>query len=89
MGLEVSLDRESDPVMLNLARINLAVEIASSALATWYFFDIMSRGQLGYLARWHYLEAKRRFYERRDAERRLRTDLGRVIYEATRILEEA
>jgi hypothetical protein len=89
VSLEVSLDKESDPVMLNLARLNLAMEIASSALATWYFFDIMSRGQLGYLARWHYLEAKNRWRQRRDADRRFRMDLGRVIYEATRVLEEA
>ena len=85
----MSLDKESDPVMVNLCRINLAVEIASSALATWYFFDIMSRGQLGYLARWHYLEAKRRWSERRREEHAFRADLGRVIFEATRVLEEA
>ncbi len=85
-------DAEADhlaEVMRYLRAANLVLEIVGAAQMAWFFFNLQSRGKLNYLVRWHWERWTREWKDSREAEHRLRLDIGRVIYEAARIVEEA
>lgn len=74
---------DEDQLTKALCQIKLVLDVVGAMEAVWFFFNLTSRGQLNYLVMWHY----RQWQQRSKAEKRLRTDIGRVLFEAQRVLE--
>ena len=89
---QASTDEEADKLaeMVRYLRFaNLVFEVIGAAEMAWWFFNLQSRGKLNYTVRWHWDHWTREWRKSRESEKRLRLDIGRVIYEAARIVEDA
>ncbi len=85
-------DEETDKLaemMRYLHLANMVLQVLGSAQMAWFFFNLQSRGKLNYTVRWHFEHWTGEWRESREFEKRLRLDIGRVIYEAARIVEGA
>jgi DNA-binding transcriptional MocR family regulator len=81
------IETDNDTIERLLA-VKMALDIAVSAYVLWAVFDMMNRGKVSYVIRWHYQQWKRR---REDDMRRSRDwhlTLGRMLFEAERIVRE-
>lgn len=85
---EVTIDTGDDHATRQLARVLLAAEIMSQLAAVYMVFEMIEHGALSYQLNWHWQQLKKRWAEERNAERQLRRDIGRVLFEAQRVVEE-
>lgn len=79
---------ESDKMTANLARLLLVMEIASQALACFMVLEMVERGKLTYLINWHWQQWKRRREDEMKRSRDWHLALGRMLFEAERIVKE-
>ena len=70
-----------------LYQIKLALDLLGSALVCWFFLDIIYRGKLSYKVTWYVEQKRKRIKAMREDDRRLRVEVGRVLYEAQKVIE--
>ena len=70
-----------------LYQIKLALDLLGSALVCWFFLDIIYRGKLSYKVNWYVEQKRKRIKAMREDDRRLRVEVGRVLYEAQKVIE--
>jgi hypothetical protein len=82
----VNIDVGADPSSVRLARALLIAELATQLMAAWMIVDMVERGKLSYRLAWHWGQLRERARARAVQERRIRIEIGRVLYEAERVL---
>ncbi len=87
--METEVVIEEDRTTERLYQTKLLLDVIGSSLAVWFFFDIINRGRLSYYLNWYFMNLTRKYRAQREQEIAYRRSLGRVLFEADRIVRES
>lgn len=85
--VSLKLDRD-DRTTTQLARTLLVTEIAVQILGCLVVLDMLEHGAVTYKAKWYFERWRDKASARRGKEIEYRKSLGRMLYEASEIIEK-